>query len=85
MWVLETAYGFAKATIIQALTMILFTSQFEIEGRDAAVSALEDYKASKGDFAACLIGRRNRASGCDTTATFDRKLRGVGTFEILPA
>lgn len=83
VWVLETAYGYSRATIVQALTLILFTNQFEIEERDLALNALEDYRTSKGDFADCLIGRRNRASGCDKTATFDRKLRGLETFELL--
>jgi predicted nucleic-acid-binding protein len=45
--------------------------------------ALDDYRTSKADFADCLIGRRNRAHGSKLTLSFDRRLKGLDTFEVV--
>lgn len=82
-WVLEAGYGFRRAEIAAALERILATAQFEIEGKDLAFAALEDFKASAADFADCLIGRRNRAGGARETITFDRSLKGRPGFRVL--
>lgn len=83
VWVLESAYGYSKRDIIGALEKILSTSQFEIEDKNAAWSALDDYKNSQADYSDCLIGRKNILSDCDRTATFDRSLRGLNGFELI--
>jgi predicted nucleic-acid-binding protein len=83
VWVLETAYGYEKPTILEVLTKILFTQQFEVEDRDLLLIALEDYSNTRADFSDCLIGHKNRLLGCEKTATFDRKLKGLETFELL--
>lgn len=41
VWVLETGYGFSRIEITAALERILATAQFEIEGKDLALGALE--------------------------------------------
>ncbi len=38
-----------------------------------------------GDFADYVIGRRGREVGCQTTATFDRRLKPSGLFRLLSA
>jgi predicted nucleic-acid-binding protein len=40
---------------------ILATAQFEVDGKDLVLAALDDFRASAADFSDCLIGRRNRA------------------------
>jgi len=51
------------------------TEQIVVEDADVAWLALSDLKASKADFADCLIGRRNVHAGCDATATLDARLK----------
>ena len=83
VWVLETGYGFTRAEIGVALERILATAQFEIEGKDLALSALDDFRSSTADFSDCLVGRRNRAAGAAETVTFDKGLRGLEGFRLL--
>jgi predicted nucleic-acid-binding protein len=83
VWVLETGYGFTRAEIGVALEKILATAQFEIEGKDLALSALDDFRRSTADFSDCLVGRRNRAAGAAETVTFDKGLRGLEGFRLL--
>lgn len=83
VWVLESGYGFSRAEIAGALERILAIAQFEIEGKDLALSALDDFRGSTADFSDCLLGRRNRAAGASETLTFDRSLRGLAGFRVL--
>ena len=62
---------------------VLETSLFAFEDRDVLVRALADFRAGKGDFSDCLIGRRNRRAGCERTVTFDQALKGSTTFGML--
>jgi predicted nucleic-acid-binding protein len=83
VWVLESGYGFTRRDIASTLERILATAQFEIEGKDLAQAALDDFGSSGADFADCLLGRRNRAAGARDTVTFDRRLRGLDGFRLL--
>jgi predicted nucleic-acid-binding protein len=83
VWVLESGYGFSRADIAGVLERILATAQFEIESKDLAFTALDDFRRSGADFSDCLIGRRNRAAGAAETLTFDRSLRGLAAFRVL--
>ena len=83
VWVLETGYGFSRTEIAAALERILGTAQFEIESKDLALAALDDFRRSAADFSDCLIGRRNQAAGVPETVTFDRNLKGLEGFRYL--
>ena len=83
VWVLDAGYGFSRAEIGGTLEKILATAQFEIEGKDLARAALDDFRGSTADFSDCLVGRRNRAAGAAETVTFDRGLRGLEGFRLL--
>ena len=83
VWVLEVGYGFSRADVATALERILATAQFEIEAKDLALAALDDFRGSTADFSDCLIGRRNRAAGAQETITFDRTLKGLPGFRLL--
>jgi predicted nucleic-acid-binding protein len=83
VWVLEAGYGFSRAEVGDTLEKILATAQFEIEGKDLALAALDDFRSSRADFSDCLVGRRNRAAGAAETVTFDRSLRGLEGFRLL--
>lgn len=82
-WVLSVSYGFDRATLASTFAKILQTAEFTIEDRDLVGEAVEEFAAGKAGFADCLIGVRNRAAGCEATATFDRALRGNPAFRVL--
>ncbi len=83
VWVLEVGYGLSRGDVAAALERILGTAQFEIEAKDLALAALDDFRGSTADFSDCLIGRRNRAAGAEETVTFDRSLKGLPGFRLL--
>lgn len=83
VWVLESAYGYAKDEIAGVLEKILSTGQFQVEQSDLAWLALADYREHRADFADCLIGRRGRGFGAEITVTFNRALKGLETFEVI--
>ena len=83
VWVLETGYGFSRRDVAVTLERILATAQFEIEAKDLALGALDDFRRSTADFSDCLLGRRNRAAGAAETVTFDRSLKGLEGFRLL--
>lgn len=82
-WVLEISYGFDRPTLVSTLEHLLETIEFTIEDRDLVADALSDFAKGKAGFADYLIGARNRAAGCEVTATFDRALRRSEGFRVL--
>ena len=82
-WVLQISYGFDRATLVATLERLLQTVEIDIQDRDVVRDALSDFAKGKGGFADYLIGARNRAAGCEETATFDRALRGGRGFRVL--
>ena len=85
VWVLGRTYEYSKAELAAVIGQVLTTEQVVVEDADLAWLALSDFKASKADFADCLIGRKNLRLGCDATATFDGRLKGLASFALLPA
>jgi predicted nucleic-acid-binding protein len=83
VWVLETAYGYPKDTIVAVLDKLLRTSQLKIEGLQAAWTAFRLYQKGKADFADCLMGTTNRIEGCERTVTFDRLAGKIEGFQAL--
>lgn len=82
-WVLRYAYKVSKTDVLMTLELLLNTNQFEIGDRDHVRHALGAYRAGRADFADYLIGALAQDAGCDVTATFDRRLRGDTTFQLL--
>jgi predicted nucleic-acid-binding protein len=70
--VLESAYGYPRDQVADVLERILRTAQLKIEDSDEAWTALSEYRRS-ADFSDALIAIGNLRSGCEYTATFDRK------------
>ena len=83
VWVLESAYGYSKDTILGMLEKLLRTSQLKIEDIQSSWTAFRMYQKGKADFADCLLGTTNRLSGCDTTVTFDQAASKLGGFQRL--
>lgn len=73
MWVLDASYGYARPEIVGVVGGLLAGDDRVLEHPDAVRASLDDYQAGRVDFTDALIGHINRARGCETTATFDRK------------
>jgi predicted nucleic-acid-binding protein len=84
VWILERTYGFERPAIVTTLEKLLSTDEFVLEGVAHVRSALVAYAASSADFADALIGEVNRAAGCSSTATFDRKAARLDGFSRVP-
>ena len=82
-WVLDSAYGYSRPEIADALERIFETAQFEIQHAAEARQALHDFRGARAGFADALIGRINRTLGAHQTATLDRALRGLDAFRVL--
>jgi predicted nucleic-acid-binding protein len=83
VWVLESAYRHRKVEIVAVLDELLATGGFEIERRDVVRAALDDFRATKADFADAVIGRTNQVHGCHQSLTFERSLKALETFRVL--
>jgi predicted nucleic-acid-binding protein len=85
VWVLSTAYGFARAQIAGALRQILVTESLDIQEHALAWCAARDYAEGHCDYADCVIARLNAARGTSTTFTFDRQAGRSPGFTLLSA
>ncbi|MBI9084970.1 MAG: type II toxin-antitoxin system VapC family toxin [Desulfobacterales bacterium] len=83
VWVLESAYKYAKTEIVLVLNQLLRTVQFEITEKDIVWQAFGDFQSGKADFSDYLIGRANERAGADVTLTFDKSLRDSHKFQVL--
>ena len=82
-WVLRTGYGRERREIADALDALLGAAPFTVDDREAVRTAIDRYRAGRGDFADYLIALRNQRAGCRDTVTFDRKLRPEDGFTTL--
>lgn len=71
VWVLTRAYQADRAFVIHVLEELLRAKEIVVEQAPLVWQALHLYKASKADFADCLIERSCQAAGCPYTMTFD--------------
>ena len=83
VWVLESAYDYSREQIASTLDRIFRTRQFLIEDAPVAMLALRAYRQDGVDYADALIGFGNRRTGCDETATFDRRAAKLAVFQRL--
>lgn len=83
VWVLESAYEFAKAEIVNILEQIVRTREFEVAEKDGIWQALEDYRTGRADFSDYYLGRANERDGAAQTLTFDTALKGSSRFRVL--
>ncbi len=80
VWVLSYHYELGREEINQFLGMLLHAEQIEVESRQLALSAFNEYQNSQADFADCIIGLINQSVGCTTTYTFDKKAAKLSFF-----
>jgi predicted nucleic-acid-binding protein len=82
-WVLSDVYEYSRAQIGDAIDGLLATAQLRAANPVGIGAALQRFRASTADFADCLIGVNNLNSGCEYTATFDRKASKLPEFRLL--
>ena len=83
VWVLRSAYRTPRREVAGALERLLGASGLVIEDRDQVAAAALAYRHGPGDFADYLLGERNRAAGCVSTATLDRRLKSARAFQLV--
>jgi predicted nucleic-acid-binding protein len=83
-WTLRgSPYHFDRAAISAVLEDLLTTELFEVQDRHLIQKAVLGYRHGRADFPDYLIGLQNRQAGCESTLTFDRKLKGADGFSLL--
>ena len=83
VWVLRSSYRIPRREIAAALDRLLGVSGLVIEDRDQVAAAVEAFRRGPGDFSDYLLGERNRAAGCVSTATLDRRLKSASSFQLV--
>jgi predicted nucleic-acid-binding protein len=83
VWVLTRAYGYSKGQVVSVLEQILVTAELAVEDEGLAFQALDAYRAGGADFSYYLLVLGNRAAGCETTYSFDRRLCGHSTVTLV--
>ena len=84
VWVLTAGYGYAGSDVARVILQLLRTTGFSIEDSDAVWAALRETESGTADFADYLIAQRNRAAGCTSTYTFDRRAVQSRLFAAVP-
>ncbi len=84
IWVVKSVYGRDRDEVLTAVEGLLATAELAIEGEALVRAALSACAGSSADFADTLIGQVNRAAGCSSTATFDRKAACLDGFSRVP-
>jgi predicted nucleic-acid-binding protein len=80
VWVLSRGHRFDRRRAAGIISQLLASTEIVLEDSDAVRAALRTFMERNVDFADALIGEVNRARGCDTTATFDRRAAKLESF-----
>lgn len=84
VWVLGSVYHYRRPEIAAAIESLLAGRDRVVEYDDEVRAALAEYRSDGTDFTDAIIARINRARGCETTATFDRKTAKLDGFIRIP-
>ena len=82
-WVLESNFRFTRTELANSLDLLLRSKELVVERADLAWQALRDFRASRADYADCLIQRCGQSAGCKYTCTFDVKAAGQEGMKLL--
>ncbi len=77
-WVLQFTYRFKKPQLEQIVEKLLLSEELLIERAEIVSHALRKFRASRANFADCLIERCGHAAGCGYTLTFDNRAVTIG-------
>ena len=83
VWVLERAYGYARAEIAAALDGLLTAIELVVEAADDVGQAVERYRTEGFGFADLMIAAAARRAGARELVTFDRKAARLPAVRLL--
>ena len=82
IWVLRTSYRFSKKEILKVFEKLLENERYEIANGKVFGDALRTFLSVNVDFADCAIHAEAQREGVELL-TFDRKLKRIGSVEVL--
>lgn len=82
-WVLDRAYGLARADIAQALDSLLEARELVVEAADRVAIAADRFRRGGAGFADQMVALAGQQAGCRETVSFDRKAAGVPGVRLL--
>ena len=71
-WVLRSAFGFQKASVLRALFRLLGSFELAFESESAVETVLVQYESGSADFADCLHVALAGQAGAQPLWTFDK-------------
>lgn len=83
-WVLRHRAGASAGTIAKALNALTINEKLRVSDVALVETACAESLEHGLGIADALIGARNRAAGCDTTYTFDKRAARSDLFELVP-
>lgn len=83
VWTLQKKMGKSRSAIASFVGSVLEADTFDVEARDAVLTALTDFKRGPAGFADCLIARLNSEAGCSATFTFDTQAAKLPLYSLL--
>ena len=78
VWVLQFSYGFKRNEIGQIVERLLRSKELVLERAEIVSQALRKFRASRANFADCLIERCGHAAECQYVLTFDKDAAAMG-------
>ncbi len=83
VWVLDSAYGYRRQEIGDAVQALLRSDELLVEDQSIVRSALYAFRVSRAGFGDCLLGMSNGFQGCTRTLTFDRRAAELDEFQLI--
>jgi predicted nucleic-acid-binding protein len=78
VWVLQFSYRFKKHEVENVIDKLLRSRELIVERAEIVSQALRKFRASRANFADCLIERCGNAAECQYVLTFDRDAAAAG-------
>jgi len=78
VWVLQFSYHFKQHEVENVIEKLLRSRELIVERAEIVSQALRKFRASRANFADCLIERCGNAAECQYVLTFDRDAAAAG-------
>jgi predicted nucleic-acid-binding protein len=78
VWVLQFSYRFTRDEIEHVVERLLRSKELVLERAEIVSQALRKFRASRANFADCLIERCAHAAECQYVLTFDKDAAAIG-------
>ncbi len=78
VWVLQFSYQLKRDEVEHVVERLLRSKELVIERAEIVSQALRKFRASRANFADCLIERCAHAAECQYVLTFDRDAAAMG-------